>query len=645
MNSTDSTVAIKEETEATAVAPEAISSAVVETPSRGMLGSLISRLAETLLGRPNPTVLSYHSVSDGSTALSVSTEEFAAQMGYLARKKYSVLNLQQYVAIREGRRRAARNSVLITFDDGYKDVHDNALLILKRHGFPAVVSVNPEYVGRKAAFATAGLDKARQIAGVSELQELSRGGVTVVNHGWSHKEFPSLSDKEMLREFHAARKWIENHIEENRAADVLVFPKGSRDARSEAALSGTGAKLVFGRRADVYPGRSMRYFAATLNPAFRWVRENKRFIFVVCALLAVKILLGILLLHNVPNVGLSKDSFFPTGGDDYSYVASARAILSGRWFSDINIIGYPVFVAALSRLSGIPAILPGIARPLILANVLVFSTLSALCCMLIVRRFWKSEAYAAFAGIVSLAVPYLWYVPMKNFTLVTTSGAIDHIGMSRALQLFGLTVGTDWFGAFLAMAGLSAFVYKKYGLAGFLIGLSFLMRAQNVMFLILLSLMLILFRKAKPFFLFGIGGFFGGLLQLLHNFMLTGSPLIFAAYSPAYNLSMEQNGASIMNILKLPLLVAEKTHGLLFAAILLGTAGAGFLAFSALKYFWESKDIFWFLFICGIIVPISLFSTDPTIRNPRYFLPFLPVFAIFLIANYEVYFLKEKSYP
>jgi peptidoglycan/xylan/chitin deacetylase (PgdA/CDA1 family) len=65
----------------------------------------------------------------------------------LAREVYDVLPLDEAVKVVRGERKAVRPVAAITFDDGYRDLYDEALPVLKRLGMPATVFVPTAYMG------------------------------------------------------------------------------------------------------------------------------------------------------------------------------------------------------------------------------------------------------------------------------------------------------------------------------------------------------------------------------------------------------------------------------------------------------------------------------------------------------------------
>jgi peptidoglycan/xylan/chitin deacetylase (PgdA/CDA1 family) len=104
----------------------------------------IRQAASFLMG--GAVVLLYHRVYDPGfdpLLLSVSPDNFAAQMAYL-RRRYAVLSLEELrAALAKGS--VPRGAIGVTFDDGYADNLRNARPILERHGIPATVFVATGY--------------------------------------------------------------------------------------------------------------------------------------------------------------------------------------------------------------------------------------------------------------------------------------------------------------------------------------------------------------------------------------------------------------------------------------------------------------------------------------------------------------------
>ena len=106
-------------------------------------------------------VLNYHQInSKDHNSLTVSTEQFAAQMDYLAENGYHTITPDEMADALENGTELPDNPILITFDDGYLDNYKNA--------FP-VYSV-PKLGGQHAAYL---------VAALKEYQDGSRAHATM----------------------------------------------------------------------------------------------------------------------------------------------------------------------------------------------------------------------------------------------------------------------------------------------------------------------------------------------------------------------------------------------------------------------------------------------------------------------------------
>ncbi len=103
------------------------------------------------------TVLTYHRVGDPERigeldggVVDAREAAFDAQMAFL-QKHFSVIGLDELAHFARGGTLPV-NPVLVTFDDGYRDNHDVALPILKRHHIPAVFFLATHYLNERRLF-------------------------------------------------------------------------------------------------------------------------------------------------------------------------------------------------------------------------------------------------------------------------------------------------------------------------------------------------------------------------------------------------------------------------------------------------------------------------------------------------------------
>ncbi len=196
-------------------------------------------------------VLMYHKVNDLSpNPTTVPPAVFAEQMQLLDELGYTPVSLD---AVRDHYllgTRLSPGAVLITFDDGYRDNLENALPVLRRHGYPAVLFVPVAYLDdarplpHEELLHTLGVRNPTLDWG--ELSELEAGGFRIESHGIGHWPLSDLDPAEATREIAISKLRLEERL--GREVEAFAFVKGSQaDYRPEHAslVQQAGYKLAF----------------------------------------------------------------------------------------------------------------------------------------------------------------------------------------------------------------------------------------------------------------------------------------------------------------------------------------------------------------------------------------------------------------
>jgi peptidoglycan/xylan/chitin deacetylase (PgdA/CDA1 family) len=84
-------------------------------------------------------ILTYHSLDESGSVVSVAPHMFEAQMAGLAGAGLRVLSLRQALDHRDRTGDWPENSAVLTFDDGFANLREHGLPALLRHGFGATV--------------------------------------------------------------------------------------------------------------------------------------------------------------------------------------------------------------------------------------------------------------------------------------------------------------------------------------------------------------------------------------------------------------------------------------------------------------------------------------------------------------------------
>jgi peptidoglycan/xylan/chitin deacetylase (PgdA/CDA1 family) len=165
-------------------------------------------------------------------SLTVTPADFTAQMRWLHAHGFHAITQQQLFAALEQGKRLPAKPVVITFDDGYRDVLANAAPVLKRLGMPATAYV---ITGRISGSDVSFLSWA-------QLKALEQNGVQIGSHTISHAELPRLTDPAALQELIQSRLALERHL--GHPVQWFAYPAGRFDKRTEALVRQAGYVLA-----------------------------------------------------------------------------------------------------------------------------------------------------------------------------------------------------------------------------------------------------------------------------------------------------------------------------------------------------------------------------------------------------------------
>jgi peptidoglycan/xylan/chitin deacetylase (PgdA/CDA1 family) len=180
-------------------------------------------------------ILMYHRISTdvvGLPGLTVAPRQFDAEMEWLHAHGFHALTQEQlYGALEYGIRLPPR-PVMITFDDGYRDVLWNAAPILHRLHMPATAYVITGRVGDgDPSFLTWG-----------ELVRLERLGFDIGSHTVHHVELTLVPAATAYEELTASRRALEEHL--HRPVPWFAYPAGAVDSRVVALTRAAGYQLA-----------------------------------------------------------------------------------------------------------------------------------------------------------------------------------------------------------------------------------------------------------------------------------------------------------------------------------------------------------------------------------------------------------------
>jgi len=160
------------------------------------------------------SVLMYHSIGNNGIFFTVKPEEFARQMKYLKDNKYQVISLADLIESLKLNKPLPRKTVVITFDDGYKDNYANAWPVFKKYDFPATIFLATGLIGQEIVTSQGPLP----LLNWSQIEEMHQSRlIDFEPHTVYHKE---LNQSEITD----SKRMIEQKL--NKKCYFFAYPKG-----------------------------------------------------------------------------------------------------------------------------------------------------------------------------------------------------------------------------------------------------------------------------------------------------------------------------------------------------------------------------------------------------------------------------------
>jgi glycosyltransferase involved in cell wall biosynthesis/peptidoglycan/xylan/chitin deacetylase (PgdA/CDA1 family) len=154
-------------------------------------------------------VLLYHHVGPlrpGTVlGLTVSPEQFERQVRWLARRGYTGIRPSDWVRWRREGKGLPDKPILLTFDDGYADLAEYALPVLRRYGFDAVVFIVTGQLGGTNAWDEARGSGTHRLLTCEQIRYWATQGIEFGAHSRTHADLTTLSAKELAEEVLGSR--------------------------------------------------------------------------------------------------------------------------------------------------------------------------------------------------------------------------------------------------------------------------------------------------------------------------------------------------------------------------------------------------------------------------------------------------------
>jgi len=158
-------------------------------------------------------ILYYHSIGErvgDNYYLRIPPDTFREQMRLLS-EEYDVISLRELVdRVKSGRK--IKRSVLITFDDGFKDNYTVAYPILQEYDLPATFFVTTSFIGQK------------EYMNWNELKEMIENGFDIGSHTVTHPNLAKIRLPKIEEELRVSKMILEQKLEKE--INLFAVPYG-----------------------------------------------------------------------------------------------------------------------------------------------------------------------------------------------------------------------------------------------------------------------------------------------------------------------------------------------------------------------------------------------------------------------------------
>jgi peptidoglycan/xylan/chitin deacetylase (PgdA/CDA1 family) len=158
--------------------------------------------------------------------LSVTPGDFTRQMDWLAGNGYHPVDLSDLRAYLLGHATLPSKPVVLTFDDGYRDMYTAAFPILRAHHFKGV------------AYIVSGFVNSPNNVTAEQVLEMDANGIEIGVHTVSHADLTRISAGDLHREVFDSKAWLEGLL--GHPVHDFCYPSGRFNAGVIAVVQAAG---------------------------------------------------------------------------------------------------------------------------------------------------------------------------------------------------------------------------------------------------------------------------------------------------------------------------------------------------------------------------------------------------------------------
>ncbi|MDC1134267.1 polysaccharide deacetylase family protein, partial [Alphaproteobacteria bacterium] len=186
------------------------------------------------------SVLMYHRFGENKyPTTNIKMDQFSDHIKELIKTKYNVIKIQDGLNAIQNISLVKDRSVIITIDDAYSSVFNNAWPILKKYGLPFTLFVSTDVIDNK----TPGY------MSWEEIRILRDNGVTIGSQTKSHPHMHNLSENQIVKELEFSNNRFVQEI--GSKPEIFAYPYGEYNLNVVKKIKINGFKAAFGQHSGV----------------------------------------------------------------------------------------------------------------------------------------------------------------------------------------------------------------------------------------------------------------------------------------------------------------------------------------------------------------------------------------------------------
>lgn len=171
------------------------------------------------------TILSYHSIDEHSTGISVTPRHFEAQMLTLAAEGCPTFTMTQVGEHIRSKRPFPPRAVAVTFDDGFENIASVGAPIMARYGINSTIYVITGMVGRTTQWTANGTSlPPMPLMTWDQVKRLYASGIEIGAHTITHGFLTRYSPADVARELSEPKMILEEQL--GASITSFAYPQG-----------------------------------------------------------------------------------------------------------------------------------------------------------------------------------------------------------------------------------------------------------------------------------------------------------------------------------------------------------------------------------------------------------------------------------